>query len=538
MEFSPIFRPSDQSAAKRYASAVLAAAAALLLRQALTPWYGTNFSFQTAFAAIAFSAWYCGVGPSILCALISMLGAWYWFLPPVDTFALKDPKIEIPGMIGRFVLAGIIIAVGEANRRSKLRLEREVAERIKMTEAATAATAKFRAVFEQTTVFAGIMTLDGTVIDINRLSLEACGYRSEDVLGKPFWKTGWWRNCQESQDKIRAATPQAAQGVPYRETLLYCWADGTEHFVDFALHPIRDPEGNILFLHPTGIDITDLKSVEVELRKSHEELEQRVEERTRALAASLASLEAEIVLRKTTEKSLRELSARTLRLQDEERRRFARDLHDSTGQTLVAVKMALASLTDLVSEVSKAPALLNDLEALADQALQEIRTTSHLLHPPMLDEVGFSSAAQWYMDEFSKRSGLKTSLELAARPRLTKDEELVFFRILQESLTNVLRHSGSAAVDICLSSDKEDAILTIRDYGKGLPPETLHSFRETAAGVGVGLGGMKQRVRELGGHLRVESDGSGTCVTATLPLNDAKPAGVQNGTNGRPSTAA
>jgi two-component system, NarL family, sensor kinase len=205
---------------------------------------------------------------------------------------------------------------------------------------------------------------------------------------------------------------------------------------------------------------------------------------------------------------------------------------------MVAVKMALASLTDLVSEVSKAPALLNDLEALADQALQEIRTTSHLLHPPMLDEVGFSSAAQWYMDEFSKRSGLKTSLELAARPRLTKDEELVFFRILQESLTNVLRHSGSAAVDICLSSDKEDAILTIRDYGKGLPPETLHSFRETAAGVGVGLGGMKQRVRELGGHLRVESDGSGTCVTATLPLNDAKPAGVQNGTNGRPSTAA
>src|SRR5580698_966414 len=538
MEPSPNLRAAGQSASKRYALAILAAVAALLLRQALSPWYGSGFSFQTAFAAIAFSAWYCGVGPSILCALVSMLGSWYWFLPPVNSFALKDSRTEIPGMIGRFVLAGFIIAVGEANRRSKIRLEREVAHRIKMTAEATAATAKFRAVFEQTTVFAGIMTLDGTLIDINRLSLEACGYRSDDVLGKPFWETGWWRNFQESRDKIRTATPHAVQGIPYRETLLYCWADGTEHFVDFALHPIRDPEGKILFLHPTGIDITDLKSVEVELRKSHDELEERVEERTRALAASFASLEAEIVLRKITEKALRELSARTLRLQDEERRRFARDLHDSTGQTLVAVKMALASVTELVAGILKAPPLLNDLEALADQALQEIRTTSHLLHPPMLDEVGFSSAAQWYMDEFAKRSGLKTTLELTARPQLTKDEELVFFRILQESLTNVLRHSGSAAVDICLSSDKQDAILTIRDYGKGLPPETLHSFRETAAGVGVGLGGMKQRVRELGGHLRVESDGSGTCVTATLPLTDAESVGAQNGKNARPSTAA
>jgi PAS domain S-box-containing protein len=528
----------DKSSAQRYALAVAAALAALLLRLALSPWYGTGFAFQTTFAAIAFTAWYCGVGPSIVATLIGMLGSWYWFLPPVNSFALKDSKTEIPGMIGRFVLAGLIIAVGGANRRSKARLEREIAARVKMTAEATAATAKFRAVFEQTTVFAGIMTLDGTLIDINRLSLEACGYRAEDVLGKPFWETGWWRNFQESQEKIRTATPQAAQGIPYRETLRYSWADGTEHVVDFALHPIRDPEGNVLFLHPTGIDITDLKNVEVELRKSHEELEQRVEERTHALAASFASLEAEIVLRKTTEKALRELSARTLRLQDEERRRFARDLHDSTGQTLVAVKMALASVAGLVSEILKAPPLLNDLEALADQALQEIRTTSHLLHPPMLDEVGFSSAAQWYMDEFSKRSGLKTSLVLSARPQLTKDEELVFFRILQESLTNVLRHSGSAAVDICLSSDKQDAILSIRDYGKGLPPETLHSFREMAAGVGVGLGGMKQRVRELGGHLRVESDGSGTCVTATLPLSDTAPSRAEDVKTRQPSTAA
>jgi PAS domain S-box-containing protein len=538
MGTSTISTAESQSTAKRYAFAILAAVAALLLRQALSPWYGTGFAFQTAFAAIAFAAWYCGVGPAILTALIGLLGAWYWFLPPVDTFALKDPKTEIPGMIGRFVLAGFIIAVGEANRRSKIRLECEVAERIRMTDEATAATAKFRAVFEQTTVFAGIMTLDGTVIDINRLSLEACGYRAEDVLGKLFWETGWWRNFQESRDKIRAATPQAVQGIPYRETLLYSWADGSEHSVAFSLHPIRDHEGKVLFLHPTGIDITDLKNVEVELRKSHEELEQRVEERTQALAASLATLESEVELRRTTEKLLRELSARSLRLQDEERRRFARDLHDSTGQTLVALKMCLASFTGLVSDAPKAATLLNDLEALADEALREIRTISHLLHPPMLDEVGFSSAAQWYVEEFMKRSGIKTTLEISATPRLTKDGELVFFRILQESLTNVLRHSSSPAVDIRLSSDQADAILSIKDYGKGIAAHTLTSFRETGAGGGVGLGGMKQRVRNMGGHLRVESDGSGTCVTATLPLKEAASAEVQDRENGQPSTAA
>jgi hypothetical protein len=138
-------RVEDKSSARRYALAVAAALAALLLRLALSPWYGTGFAFQTAFAAIAFTAWYCGIGPSIVATLISMLGCWYWFLPPVNSFALKDPKTEIPGMIGRFVLAGFIIAVGEANRRSKARLEREVAERIKMTAEAAAATAKFRA---------------------------------------------------------------------------------------------------------------------------------------------------------------------------------------------------------------------------------------------------------------------------------------------------------------------------------------------------------------------------------------------------------
>ena len=262
------------------------------------------------------------------------------------------------------------------------------------------------------------------------------------------------------------------------------------------------------------LDLSDLKRVEADLRKSEEELEQKVEERTQALVASLASLESEIGVRRKTEEQLHELSARLLRLQDEERRRIARDLHDSTGQTLSALKMTLASLASLIADVPKAPNLLSDLEALADQALQEIRTTSHLLYPPLLDEVGFSSAAQWYVDEFTKRSGLKTSLELSATPRLTKDAELVFFRVLQESLTNVIRHSGSATVDIGLCSDDENAVLSVRDCGRGIPSEKLNSFHETGAGVGVGLGGMKERVK---GHRPCMLTGPSTRSREVLP---------------------
>ena len=199
----------------------------------------------------------------------------------------------------------------------------------RMKAEAVSATAKFRAVFEQTPVFAGIMASGRHIMDANQLCLEACGYRAEDVLGKPFWETGWWRQSQEAQAKIRAATAQAAaRHAAYRETLTYHWADGTERLVDFALHPIRDHEGRILFLHPTGVDITDLK---------------RAEEKYRALAETLdAEVRAgrsEVVQQS---EQLRDLSSRLLQAQDEERRHIARELHDSAGQILAALGMSLS----------------------------------------------------------------------------------------------------------------------------------------------------------------------------------------------------
>jgi signal transduction histidine kinase len=259
------------------------------------------------------------------------------------------------------------------------------------------------------------------------------------------------------------------------------------------------------------------EAAEADLKEANDELELKVEERTRDLANSLDNLRAEIKVRGQKEEQLRELSARLIRLQDEERRRVARDLHDSTGQTLAAIKLTLAAFGKLIPEDPKTAELLCDLETLTDQAIHEIRTTSHLLHPPLLDEVGFASAARWYVDGFAKRSGIKATLALDGVRPLPKACELVFFRILQESLTNVLRHSGSSSVEIGLESDAENTILCVKDHGTGIPAEKLHAFRETGAGVGVGLGGMKQRVRELGGELYIDSDPTGTCVKASLP---------------------
>ena len=259
---------------------------------------------------------------------------------------------------------------------------------------------------------------------------------------------------------------------------------------------------------------------EQELQKAHDELEQRVEERTLQLSQTLASLESEATVRKQAEEQLRRLSVRLMTLQDEERRRIARDLHDTTGQTLAAIKMTLALLQQIGSSVPGLQGLVDDLNGLTDEALQEMRTTSYLLHPPLLDEAGIASAARWFVEGFAKRSGIQVHCDIPEKmERLPQDCELALFRVLQESLTNVHRYSGASDARVRLRLENEQLEFEVSDNGSGIPEERLQQFREKDGSVGVGIAGMRERMRELGGQLRIQSNKTGTSVSVALPIS-------------------
>jgi two-component system, NarL family, sensor kinase len=225
-----------------------------------------------------------------------------------------------------------------------------------------------------------------------------------------------------------------------------------------------------------------------------------------------------LVLERTAE--LQKLSQRLLKIQDEERRKVARDLHDSTGQTLTALKISISFLKETCRKDPAALALIAEVGQLADQALGEIRTTSYLLHPPLLDEVGFACAAEWFIEGFSKRSGIKVTADISnSYGRLPREVETALFRVLQESLTNVHRHSGASEASIHFHREPEAVILEVRDYGRGISEERLRLLSGLRAEVGVGLAGMRERLHQLNGKLEIESDGHGTSMRATLPLH-------------------
>lgn len=217
--------------------------------------------------------------------------------------------------------------------------------------------------------------------------------------------------------------------------------------------------------------------------------------------------------------ALQALSKRLLTMQDTERRRVARDLHDCTGQTLTALKMSVAELESRLEQNQCTAGVLCDITALADQALQEIRTTSYLLHPPLLDEAGFTAAAQWYVEGFCERSGIKAKLDFKDEyGRFPIEIETALFRVLQEGLTNVHRHSGSLGVSVRFARYPETVILEIADCGRGLPPGVLIRMGDASSDSGVGLIGMCERLRDLNGNLEIESDERGTILRAIVPL--------------------
>jgi len=223
--------------------------------------------------------------------------------------------------------------------------------------------------------------------------------------------------------------------------------------------------------------------------------------------------------------------------QDEERRRIARDLHDSAGQNLAALAMTVARIED---EAKRDPARLREtvkeVRDLIEGLTREIRTTSYLLHPPMLDEMGLASALGWYLEGLQQRSGLSIELNIPSDfGRLAPDVELAIFRLVQECLTNIHRHSGSKTAVIRIIRGPDKIYAEVQDHGKGMSPERFAEVQSQGAGVGVGIRGMRERVRQAHGELTVDSNALGTKITATFPAT--KPAAKEEDSISRHSTA-
>jgi signal transduction histidine kinase len=219
-----------------------------------------------------------------------------------------------------------------------------------------------------------------------------------------------------------------------------------------------------------------------------------------------------------TNQNLRELSARLLQLQDNERRRIARELHDSVGQMLAALGMNLAAVGADIERFIKVGKIVNDSAALVQDLSKEVRTISHLLHPPLLDEAGLASALRWYVDGFAQRSKIKVDLKFPADfGRLPRESETAIFRTVQECLTNIHRHSGSSIATIRIAASDNQVQVEVEDHGKGISPEKQSEMASTGI-PGVGIRGMRERLRQLGGTLDIHSDGEGTLIVAQLPV--------------------
>jgi PAS domain S-box-containing protein len=299
-----------------------------------------------------------------------------------------------------------------------------------------------------------------------------------------------WMRCVES-------------GQLYESEYRLRGADGQYRWFRARAVPLKEPDGTVVKWYGTCSDIHDSKVLEQSIRESASELERMVDIRT---------------------VELRRLSSRLMTLQDEERRRIAREIHDGLGQELAAAKMILDGIMAKDSSPSVRQAA-NDSSQLVDRAIKQVRTISHLLHPPLLDEVGLVSALHWYLEGLSERSGIEVQLEVDPPNlgRLRPELETAIFRIIQEALTNMFRHSGARNGTVSVKEEDGRIAVTVRDDGRGIEEQVIQLRPES---VGVGIGGMRQRVSELGGRLRLANANPGTIVEVIIPSRRLEPVEV------------
>jgi len=473
----------------RYGFAVAIALLAVVAYLWLMPLLGDGAWYLTAFAAVTFTAIYCGLGASILSTLMSLFGWWYWFLGPDRSALGRNQIIEA----GEFLfVSGMVIALIETNRRTRTK-QRDTANALRESEARlkfgmqdmqneierraaevgqkTAQTMEQARLLDMANDAILVRTASDRISYWNQGAKRLYGWTKEEAIGRL------------TNELLRTRCPVRLSRIEktdrWEGELLQVKRDGSEITVASRWTSLRDRDGGF---------------------------------------AGWLEINTDITARRRAEDAARRLSGRILSLQDDERRRIARELHDSLGQYLVSLKVNLDLLAGAAREGREA-ALLSECLQAADECLSETRTISHLLHPPLLDEAGLTSAARWYVEGFAERSGMQVNLDIPPDlDRLDRDVETTLFRILQEGLTNVHRHSGGSMVSVALLADAEQIQLQISDNGKGIPEERLRRLREHDTAPGVGLAGMQERVHDLGGSLAIGSAFPGTTITATIPI--------------------
>jgi PAS domain S-box-containing protein len=353
---------------------------------------------------------------------------------------------------------------------------------------------------------------DQRILWANRALLKLLGYPANEYFGRDLAE--FFTDRQEFED-FWTKLMRREEVYDYPASLI-CKDGSVKHVL---IHSNGLWEGE-RFLHTRTFirDITERREMEQALQLAHDELEMRVNERTTELQRKNVQIIRQSEILDMTNQGLRELSARLMQVQDEERRRIARDLHDSTGQALALLSMNLSVLEMEAGRSSPELAKgLSENAAIVRQISTELRTLSYLLHPPLLEEMGLESALRWYIDGFRQRSGVTVDFEQRDLGRLSRELEIAIFRVVQECLTNVHRHSGSSTASIRLYPSSNSIILEVKDEGKGISPEVLSKIASTGAS-GVGLRGMRERIKDFGGELEIASREKGTEIRIVLPM--------------------